>query len=306
MPRQHRGSLAHLEYAGFRTLRAALSRLPLDSAVRIGAAMGPLAMTLDRRNRAVAMRNLEIAFPEMTLQARDAILLGMYRNWGRMAAEWAHFRDLTRSNIAQYVSYEAREHWDEAMRRSAGRGILTFTGHFGNFELLSVGHALYGNPIALVNRPLRNVFIGAEVDSRREVAGVHLIPRQGASRGILRSLHANMMVAIPLDLDVREGVFVDFFSLKACTTDAVARLAMKTGAPVLPAFMVREGSSTRHRITCLPLIDIIRTDDREESARENTQRMMAAFEQMVRRYPEHWNWIHRRWKTRPRGEARFY
>lgn len=306
MPRQHRGPLAHLEYAGFRTLRAALSRVPLESAVRIGAAMGPLAMTLDRRNRAVAMRNLEIAFPEMTPQARVAILLGMYRNWGRMAAEWTHFRDLTRSNIAQYVSYEAREHWDEAVRRSDGRGILTFTGHFGNFELLSVGHALYGNPIALVNRPLRNLFIGAEVDSRREAAGVRLIPRQGASRGILRSLHANMMVAIPLDLDVRGGVFVDFFSLKACTTDAVARLAMKTGAPVLPAFMVREGSSTRHRITCLPLIDIVRTDDREESARENTQRMTAAFEQMVRRHPEHWNWIHRRWKTRPRGEARFY
>jgi KDO2-lipid IV(A) lauroyltransferase len=114
------------------------------------------------------------------------------------------------------------------------------------------------------------------------------------------------MVAVPLDLDVRSGVFVDFFSLKASTSDALARVAIATRAPVLPAFMVREGTSTRHRITILPPIEAVRDNDREEAVRAYTQQFTGLIESMVRRHPDQWNWIHRRWKTRPAGEPRFY
>jgi KDO2-lipid IV(A) lauroyltransferase len=114
------------------------------------------------------------------------------------------------------------------------------------------------------------------------------------------------MVAIPLDLDTRQGVFADFFGLPAATSDALARVAMATGAPVLPAFMVREGESARHQITFLPIIELAREEDRTAAVRENTQRFTTIIEDMIRRYPDHWNWIHRRWKTRPPGEKRFY
>jgi KDO2-lipid IV(A) lauroyltransferase len=113
-------------------------------------------------------------------------------------------------------------------------------------------------------------------------------------------------VAVPLDLDVRRGVFVDYFGLKASTSDALARVAIAAHAPVLPAFMVREGDSTRHRITLLPPVEARRGADRDAAVRAYTQEFTGLFEGMVRRHPDHWNWIHRRWKTRPAGEPRFY
>jgi len=101
-------------------------------------------------------------------------------------------------------------------------------------------------------------------------------------------------------------VFVDFFSLKASTSDGLARLAMATGAPVVPVFAVRDGVSSHHFLECMEPIEAVRGADREESVLLNTQRYTKTIEGMIRRYPDHWNWIHRRWKTRPPGEERFY
>jgi Kdo2-lipid IVA lauroyltransferase/acyltransferase len=306
MARQIGALRGSLESAALAPLWAILRALPLERAVRFGAAAGSIAMALDRRNRLIATRNLELAFPEKDLAVRCAILRDAYRNFGRMAAEWVHFFDLDPGNIERHVTYEGRDHWDEAIRLSAGRGILVLTGHFGNFELLSVGHSLHGNPIAIVQRPNRNPIIDRAVAARRLRHGNLTISRKGAGREVLRLLRQNWMVAVPLDLDVRQGIFVDFFSRKASTSDALARLAIATRAPVLPAFMVREGTSTRHRITILPPIEAVRGADRDEALHRYTQQFTSIIESMVRRHPDHWNWIHRRWKTRPPGEARFY
>ena len=290
---------------------ALLRALPLERAVRLGAAMGTAAMALDRVNRPIAMRNLEIAFPEIDRAGRLRILRDAYRNYGRMAAEWTQFPTLPRAAVTRMVGYAGRENWDEAIRLSSGRGILTLTGHFGNFELLSAAHAAHGNRIALVARLIRNPVIDRAVVARRGRFGAESIPRKGAGRAVIRRLRDDWMVAVPLDLDVRDGLFVDFFSLPAATSPALARLAIATGAPVLPAFIVREGASPRHRITILPPLRIAGEGARggparAELARAETQRYNAAIEAMVRRHPDHWNWIHRRWKTRPPGEPRFY
>ena len=306
MARQIGALRGWLETAALAPPWAILRALPLEHAVRLGAAAGSLVMALDRHNRPIAMRNLEIAFPDKDLDTRGAILRDTYRNFGRMAAEWVHFFDLDPGNIERHVTYAGREHWDQAIRLSAGRGILVLTGHFGNFELLSVGHSLHGNPIALVQRPNRNPVIDRAVAARRLRHGNLTISRKGAGREVLRLLRQNWMVAVPLDLDVRHGIFVDFFSRKASTSDALARLAIATRAPVLPAFMVRDGASTRHRITILPPIEAHRSADRDEALQRYTQQFTSIIEGMVRRYPDHWNWIHRRWKTRPPGEPRFY
>jgi KDO2-lipid IV(A) lauroyltransferase len=306
MPRQVGALRGWVEFAGIAPPWAVLRALPLERAVRVGAAAGSVAMALDRGNRPIAMRNLAIAFPEIDEAARLAILRETYRNFGRMAAEWVHFFELNPGNIDRYVTYDGREHWDEAIRLSAGRGIAVLTGHFGNFELLSVGHSLHGNRIAIVQRPNRNAIIDRAVAARRLRNGNLTVSRKGAGREVLRLLRQNWMVAVPLDLDVRRGVFVDFFSLKASTSDALARVALAAHAPVLPAFMVREGHSTRHRITLLPPIEAVREGDRDEAVRAYTQEFTGLFESMVRRHPDHWNWIHRRWKTRPPGEPRFY
>jgi KDO2-lipid IV(A) lauroyltransferase len=306
MARQIGALRGWLESAALAPPWAFLRALSLERAVRLGAAIGPLAMALDRRNRLLGLRNLKIAFPDEEPAARLDILRDTYRNLGRMAAEWVHFFDFDQDNIQRYVTYEGRENWDEAIHLSGGRGILVLTGHFGNFELLSLGHSLHGNPIAIVQRPNRNPVIDRAVAARRLRHGNLTISRKGAGREVLRLLRQNWMVAVPLDLDVRHGIFVDFFSLKASTSDALARLAMATRAPVLPAFMVREGASTRHRITILPPIEADRGTNRVDALQRYTQQFTSIIEVMVRRHPDHWNWIHRRWKTRPPGEARFY
>ena len=306
MARQIGALRGWVEWAALAPPWAMLRALPLERAVRFGAAVGSLAMALDRVNRPIAMRNLTIAFPEKDDTARLAIMRDAYRNFGRMAAEWVHFFELNPGNIERYVTYEGRAHWDEAIRMSAGRGILVLTGHFGNFELLSVGHSIHGNRIAIVQRPNRNPIIDRAVAARRQRYGNLTVSRKGAGREILRLLRQDWMVAVPLDLDVRHGVFADFFSMKASTSDALARVAIATRAPVLPAFMVREGTSTRHRITILPPIETVRGGNRDETVRAYTQQFTSIIESMIRRHPDHWNWIHRRWKTRPPGEARFY
>jgi len=157
-----------------------------------------------------------------------------------------------------------------------------------------------------VHRALRNPLIDAAVCGARVRYGNRVIERKAGGREMLRMLRQNWMIAIALDLDVRKGVFVDFFGMPASTTDGMARLALATGAPVIPVFMVRQGESIHHKITILPAIYAEKSRDREKDVREYTQRYTSTLEEMVRAHPDHWNWIHRRWKTRPPGEPRFY
>jgi KDO2-lipid IV(A) lauroyltransferase len=306
MARQIGGVQARIEYAGIAAGIAALRKLPLEHAFRLGERLGAMAMKLDRPNRAVAMKNLEIAFPAMASDARLRILRGMYRNWGRMLAEWAHMGKLDRSNIERYAVYEGKEYWDEAEKMSRGRGGLVLTAHYGNFELLPVAHSIYGYRIAVVHRPLRNPLIDKAVRDARIRSGNQIVERKGGGMEMMRLLRRNWHVGVPLDLDVRRGVFVDFFGKLASTSDGVARLARLTGAPVVPCFMVRQGGTTHHKIRIRPPIEIVKTDDADADARENTQRCVKAIEEAIREHPDHWNWIHRRWKTRPPGEERFY
>jgi KDO2-lipid IV(A) lauroyltransferase len=306
MPRQIGSVQARIEYTGISAVTAALRAMPLERAVRAGARLGGWAMKFDRPNRPIALKNLEIAFPEMTPLARLNILRAMYRNWGRVLAEWTHLPELSRANIEQVATYEDKENLDEAERRSNGRGLFVLTSHFGNFELLSIAHSIYGNRLAIVHRPLRNPLVDAAICGERVRYGNRIIARKAGGREMMRMLHENWMIAVALDLDVRKGVFVDFFGLPASTSDGVARLSLVTGAPVLPAFMVRQGDTIHHHIKILPAFYPEKRRDREAAVHEYTQRYSNTIEQMIRAHPDHWNWIHRRWKTRPAGEHRFY
>jgi Kdo2-lipid IVA lauroyltransferase/acyltransferase len=306
MPRQTGPLRARLEYAAIGVLLAPLGAMERERAVRAAARLGVLAMRLDRFSRPIAIRNLEIAFPGLSPTERMRILRATYQNWGRTLAEWMHSSKLGPDNIERFATYRGIENWERGVELSRGRGGLILTGHFGNWELMILAHSIYGHKVAIVHRPLRNPLIDAAVCTARNRFGNRVVPRKGAGREVLRLLRQNWVVGMPLDLDVRKGVFVDFFSLKASTSDGLARLAIATGAPVVPVFAVRDGVSGRHFIECMEPLEAIRVADREESVLRNTQRYTKTIEDMVRRYPDHWNWIHRRWKTRPPGEQRFY
>ncbi len=306
MPRQVGGFRAGVEYLPVAALVRMFAAMPLHRAVRFGASLGAMIMRLDLGNRPIAIRNLEIAFPELDRDARLKILAAMYRNWGRVIGEWPHSGELHRTNIESRVTYDGVENLNLALVIAEKRGAIILTAHYGNFELLPLAHSIYGHRLAMIHRPNRNPWIDREIRRVRTSFGAEIIERKQAGLAMVKYLRQKWQVAVALDLDVRDGVFVDFFGMKACTSDGVARIAMATRAPVVPAFMVREGDTARHRITVLPVMEMVATADREECVRENTQRMTAAIEMMIRRHPDHWNWIHRRWKTRPKGEKRFY
>jgi Kdo2-lipid IVA lauroyltransferase/acyltransferase len=306
MPRQIGGFRANLEYLPVAALVRMFAAMPLERALKVGASLGAIIMRLDVGNRPIGIKNLEIAFPDLGAKARLKILADMYRNWGRIIAEWPHSGALNRDNIEKFVTYDGVENLREALLIAEKRGAIILTAHYGNFELLPLAHSMYGYPLAMIHRPNRNPAIDREIRRVRTSVGAEIIERKQAGLALVKYLRRKYQVAVALDLDVRDGVFVDFFGKPACTSDGVARIAMATRAPVVPAFMVREGHTARHRITVLPMLEMAASRDREECVHENTQRMTAAIETMIRRHPDHWNWIHRRWKTRPTGEPRFY
>jgi KDO2-lipid IV(A) lauroyltransferase len=168
--------------------------------------------------------------------------------------------------------------------------------------------ALRGFPITIVYRE-RAPALEALMRSWRELHGTTTIPRGSAARGVLRALREGRIVAMTLDQDTprREGIFVPFFTRLACTRDAPARIAMRTGTPVMPAFLFRRDGSHRHEIRCFPALALEPAGgDAEGALRENVRRMVRAIEEAIREAPDQWAWSHRRWRTQPPGEARPY
>jgi Kdo2-lipid IVA lauroyltransferase/acyltransferase len=300
--------LDRLEYVGLLLFLNLLGALPRPLALRCGAALGSLAYLVASRPRRIARRNLAIAFPEKGERERNEILRRSCRNLGRMAAEFCHLRDLTPETIGRYVQVDDPALWQAALDRAATRGAVILTGHFGNWELLAYAHGMLGHPITLVHRPMRNRLVDELITSLRSRAGTRSIAKKSAAKAAIRALRGREIVAIPSDQNQtrRYGIFVDFFGLAASTTPGPARLAMLTGAPILPVFLVREGESDRHRIIVLPDVEPASSGDREADILTTTQRCARVMEDMLRRYPEQWIWFHKRWRTRPPGEPGVY
>jgi KDO2-lipid IV(A) lauroyltransferase len=301
-------SIDRIEYAVFRAAFRFFGALPLAVALRLGARLGELFYLLDRRDRRIALFNLNIAFPEKAVAQHRRILRASCRNLGRVAAEFCHLQRLDAAGLSRLVSFADRAAWDHAIERAGRQGAVILTAHFGNWELLAYAHGLLGHPVTLVHRAMRNAIFDQAITVVRTTAGTRAIKKRAAAKEALRTLQQRGILAIPADQNqvFSYGVFVDFFGVPACTTAGPARLAMLTGAPVFPVFLVREGESGCHRIEILPEVEMAATGDRGADILTNTQRCTAIIEDMIRRYPEQWIWFHKRWKTRPPGEPKLY
>jgi KDO2-lipid IV(A) lauroyltransferase len=282
--------------------------LPLGLAVRIGAAAGLAAYVVAGPLRRTGMRNLEIAFPERSRAARRRILRESMANLGRMVAEVAHLPRMNAEDLRAHVVFEDEAWWAEHVGAPRDTGALILSGHFGNWELLVFAHGMRGFPVSMVHRTIANPLVDRWLNQVRGRAGTRLVRKRQAAGGVLRALHDRQLLVLPFDQNSTRGlgVFVDFFGVPASTNSGIARLARRTGAPVVPAFIVREGRSARHRVHVLPIMYVQRTGDPELDVRRATQQFSDVFESMVRRYPEQWLWVHKRWKTRPPGDPKVY
>jgi len=252
------------------------------------------------RLRRIAMRNLELAYPEKTQAERADIVAGVFRSIGRLLAAFARFAQLDRSNIERWIGYEGLENYRQAKQQ--GRGVLVATAHLGNWELSAFAHGWLTEPMNIVIRPLDNPRIDRLVEERRSLSGNRLIEKWDSARSIFRALHDNEAVGVLIDQNTssQEGAFVDFFGVPACANTALVRLAARTGAAVIPGFALWSPDQRRYVLRFYPQIPI--TGD----VQRDTQALHAGLENVVRDYPDQWLWIHRRWKTRPPGDPPIY
>ena len=249
--------------------------------------------------RRVALRNLVLAFPEMQERRRWQLADGSFRSIARLLVTLARMPQMTRDNIGEWIQYDGLEHFEAAKAR--GKGVLFATAHLGNWELSAFAHGLLTEPMHVVVRPLDNPELDAMVTRLRTMTGNHVIEKKDA-RSVLRALANNEAVGILADQNssLAEGVFIDFFGLKACTNPGIARVAAHTGAAIIPGFALWDDSLRRYTLKFYPYLET--TGD----VQADTQRIHAHLEQVIREYPDQWLWIHRRWKTRPEGEPGLY
>ncbi len=295
------------EYLAVATLLAVLRWLPRPLARALGAAVSQLVAVLQPRWRQIALINLEIAFPELSDAERRRILARAFRQWGWLLAEFARFPRHTARSLEEVVIYDGLENYLQAAAR--GRGVLCLTAHVGAWELSSFAHSLHGYPVAYVNRPLDNPLLDALVNRYRCCGGNRSIERRNAARPILEQLRAGGAVGILMDQNVLEGdanVFAPFFGRPASTTAGLARFALRTEAAVVPVFVLWDEKLGKYRLRFDRAMELVRTGDDERDIVENTARFNRVIEDYVRRYPDQWLWIHRRWSTRPPGEPPLY
>ncbi len=280
--------------------------LPRRVGRAIGAAIGAIAFHALGRLRRVGIRNLKLAFPEMTAADREATLRSEYRNLGFLLAEFSKMPDYTAETASRFIRYEGLENYLAARER--GKGVLVLTGHLGAWELSSFYHSLMGMPMGMVIRRLDNPLVDAFVNRIRCLHGNRVIHKDDFARGLIASMRAGETVGILMDTNMTppQGVFVPFFGVLACTASGMARIAAKTGAAVVPGFLLWEESEQKYVLHFGEELEVIRTGDSEQDALANTASFTAAMEGYIRQYPEQWLWLHRRWKTRPPGEEGIY
>jgi KDO2-lipid IV(A) lauroyltransferase len=295
-----------LEYGVVWLILQLLGVLPRAMARGLAAWVARVLYALLPKLRETAEFNLQLAFPNWSVPQRNAVIRGMIRNLGWMAAEFARLPNYTKDNIGDVVVLSGHENFLAGHRR--GKGVLYLTGHIGAWELSSFAHALYGFPLHYMARPLDNAGVDALVNRYRGLSGNQPIFKNESARALLKILRASGTVGILADQNTmpEEGVFVDFFGKAACTTTGIARVALHTDAAVVPGYAHWDPNIGKYRLHFEPAVELVRTGDTERDIFVNTQKFAKVIENIIRKYPEQWVWVHARWKTRPKGEAPLY
>jgi len=283
-----------VEAALVRAVMAGVSLLPMSAVRSLGHGFGRFMFWVDGGHRRIALANLARAFPLRSAAERRALAKAMYAHFGALVFELLRFRSLTPDQMKALMEVEGVERIHAA--HAKGKGMFFVTGHFGYWEMQAITHPFHSPSIAVMARPLDNPKLHDWLEQLRTMTGNRVIYRQGALRRVLRELGENHAVAILIDQHIHtsEAVTVDYFGRPAATTSALAALALRTGAAVIPVFTLplpggRYRFIYEHPVEPPPA-------DSPDPVREFTQRCTDVLEMYVRRHPELWLWMHRRWR----------
>lgn len=295
-----------LEYLPVWLIAQTLRWSPRPVARALARAIAMLVYWAHPRLRRVGMRNLQLAFPEKPLAERERILKGVYLSLGRLLSEVPKFPDYKLETVDRIAIYDGLENFLAA--RDRGKGVLFMTAHFGGWEIGSFVHSMHGHHLNIVVRDLDNPLLDRWVHHLRTLHGNKTYDKDKYARGLLAAMKHGETVGALMDTNMTppQGLFVNYFGHSACTAGGIARVAMRTGAAVLPAFTIWDESIGKYRIRFEPAIPTVCTGDDDADAVTNTQSYTAAIEKAVRANPDQWLWVHRRWKTRPPGEPGLY
>jgi KDO2-lipid IV(A) lauroyltransferase len=276
-----------------------LNLLPRNTAISVGATLGRLAYLLISDARHRTQRNLGVAFGNQ-LDKRETKKLGrrVFENAGKNVADAVRLKKMRWQDVEKITEIEGLKHFDEAYRK--GEGVIGFTGHIGNFELMAAYFSLRGYKLSVIGREVYDPRLDRLLVENRESVGLENIPTSAGIKPILKVLRAGKFLGILADQDSSRvrGVFVDFFGRAARTPVGPVLLAYKTGSPIIPMAIVREGKN-RYRIIVKPQVQLTFSGDKEKDILAVTQRCTLVLESIIREYPDQWLWMHDRWKSKP-------
>jgi KDO2-lipid IV(A) lauroyltransferase len=275
-----------------------MARLPPSAAYRLGTRLGDLAYLLLAERRRITLANLALTFgEEKTPGERRAIARATFRNLGKHLIDFARLRDLTPETFTHTCTVEGLEYIQQLLERR--KGLLVLSAHFGSWELAPAIALRLDTPLWVIVRPLDNSVLDRLVATYRRRCGYHSIPKRHALVESLGALRRGEIVAVLMDQSSlrREGVPVELFGIKTYTSKGPALLALRAQCPVVGAFLVREAQG-KHRLIVSREIPVRRTGNLPRDIEENTRLFNRMLESYIRRYPDHWFWLHRRWKRR--------
>jgi len=298
--RKKNAYLAYLEFTGVRLVMTLVRIAPWKLALGVARIIGYVIYMVDSRHRKIADDNLMAAYgDDLSASERDTIVRGAFRRFAELGVEAIHMYRYAESEAwREHVRFDVPpEVWD-IMR--GPRGAIVVGAHFGNMDVTASGFSLAGVAGLAVVRPMDNPLLDKLLTDFRSRSGIELIPHHGVFHRMQEALEAGINVGLLVDQDAkRNAVFVPFFGRPAATTSSPAVLSLRTGCPIIILYGFREGDMPIFRVVTDGPIYPSPTGDLEADVYRITADMTSRIEKTIRRYPDQWLWMHRRWKTQP-------
>lgn len=269
--------------------------LPYRFALFLGQILGDITFGIIKFRKRVALKNLSRCFTNRSAGELKRICRQSYRNLGKSLVEYALFPKLVRKRLSEMVEFDHAEYFDQAIKK--GKGALLLTGHFGSWELMGAAVSHMGYPVDLLVGEQHNPLTDRLMNKYRRMMGVGIIKAGTSAKSVIKALRENRFVAMLSDQDAgRDGVLIDFFGHPTSTPKGPAAFALRTKAPIIIGFIVRQGP--KKQTAFLKKLDFSQyAEDKEKDIKKITQEYTSILENYIRKYPDHWYWIHRRWKS---------